>query len=159
MRVERAAELDAGAVRALFDEAAAWLTLRGIRQWSPGSWPEPAIAAAAACGELWVVRGTKCLAAALSLCNEDPDIWGASSGRELYLHKLTVARAHAGAGLGARLLDWARGETRTRGCSVLRLDCVAANVFLRRYYADAGFAERGETTFGRVRLARFEISV
>lgn len=159
MRVERAGESDAGAVRALFDEAAAWLVSRGIRQWSPGSWPEPAVAAAIGRGEVWVVRGSECLDAALSLADEDPEIWGPPEGRELYLHKLIVARARAGARLGARLLEWARDEARARGRELLRLDCVAGNLFLRRYYADAGFAERGEVDLGRVRLARFEVSV
>jgi GNAT superfamily N-acetyltransferase len=159
MRVERAGEADASAVRALFDEAAAWLVARGVRQWSPGSWPEAAIAAAIARGEVRVVRGPECLAAALSLSDEDPEIWGPSAGRELYLHKLTVARAHAGTGLGRRLLGWARSEARARGRELLRLDCVSGNAFLRRYYADAGFAERGEVELGRVRLARFEVTV
>jgi GNAT superfamily N-acetyltransferase len=132
---------------------------RGIPQWRPGSWPESAVAAAIARGEVWVVRDAACLAAALSLADEDPEIWGPSEGKELYLHKLTVARARAGAGLGGRLLDWARAQARERRRELLRLDCVASNAFLRRYYSDAGFAERGEVDLRRVRLARFEVSV
>ena len=158
MRVERAVPEDAHAVRALFDQAAGWLTARHVRQWRPGSWPEPAISSAIARGEVWVVRGDSSLAATLSLLDADPEIWGPSAGRELYLHKLVTARERAGERLGARLLDWAREQARARGRSWLRLDCVSGNPFLRRYYADAGFAERGEVDLGRVRLARFEIS-
>jgi len=105
-----------------------------------------------------VRAGTK-LPAMLTLADEDPEIWGAGDGSALYLHKLTVARASAGSGLGRRLLDWAADEARARGRLHLRLDCVAFNTFLRRYYAAAGFAERGEVDLGRVRLARFERSV
>jgi GNAT superfamily N-acetyltransferase len=69
---------------------------------------------------------------------------------------LVVSRAERGTGLGRRLLDWACERARELGRASLRLDCVASNEFLRRYYADAGFEERGEVDLGRVRLARFE---
>jgi GNAT superfamily N-acetyltransferase len=159
MRVERAGEADAAAVRALFDEAAAWLGARGILQWSPGTWPEAAIAAAIARGEVWVVRGARTLSATLSLVDADRALWGRPSGDELYLHKLIVARAHRNERLGKQLLGWACGEACARGRTRLRLDCVAGNAFLRRYYAGAGFAERGEVDLGSVRLARFELTI
>ena len=156
MRVERARSDDAGAVRALVDEAAEWLSARGIRQWTPGSFGEIAIAAGIAHGEVYVVRAGADLAATLALVDEDPEVWGPGDGTALVLHKLTVARASAGAGLGRRLLDWACEQAVTHGRFKLRLDCVASNDFLRRYYAAAGFEERGDVDLGRVRLTRFE---
>ena len=67
-----------------------------------------------------------------------------------------MARACAGRGLGAQLLAWALAEAAARGRALLRLDCVASNDFLRRYYAAAGFRERGEVALGELRLTRFE---
>jgi GNAT superfamily N-acetyltransferase len=156
MHVERARSDDAAAVRALVEEAAEFLSARGIRQWIPGALPALVIPGGIARGEVWVVRSGAELAASLTLEDEDLETWGASDGSALYLHRLVVARAHAHSGFGRRLLAWARDEARARSRAHLRLDCVASNTFLRRYYAEAGFAERGEVGLGRVRLARFE---
>ncbi|MFI5314614.1 MAG: GNAT family N-acetyltransferase [Myxococcota bacterium] len=156
MRVERAQSGDAAAVCALVDEAADWLSRRGIRQWTPGSFPEAAVAPGIARGEVYVVRAGAGLGAALTLVDDDPEVWGPGDGSALVLHKLTVARASAGSGLGVRLLAWACEEAMTRGRRSLRLDCVASNTFLRRYYAAAGFEERGDVDLSRVRLTRFE---
>jgi GNAT superfamily N-acetyltransferase len=159
MHVERARSDDAAAVRALVGEATEFLCARGIRQWVPGALPAFVIPRGIARGEVWVVRAGAELAASLTLEDEDLETWGASDGSALYLHRLVVARAQAGAGLGRRLLAWARDEARARGRSRLRLDCVASNAFLRRYYAEADFEERGEVDLGGVQLARFEIKV
>lgn len=158
MRVERARTDDAAAVRALVEEAAEWLTARGIRQWRPGALPDFVIPRGIAHGDVFVVRAGEKLAASVTLEDEDVPTWGPSDGTALYLHRLVVARAHAGSGLGPRLLAWARGETVARGKSALRLDCVASNAFLRSYYPGQGFAERGEVTVGPVTLARFELT-
>jgi GNAT superfamily N-acetyltransferase len=115
---------------------------------------------AANCGEVFVVRGANgALDATLQLQDSDPDVWGADDGDALYLHRLTVARRCAGSGLGGRLLAWALGEAGARGRALLRLDCVASNDFLRRYYAAAGFSERGEARLRELLLTRFERAV
>jgi len=160
LRVERAQADDAAAVYALFEESAEWLGARGIRQWLPGALPAPVVTAGIARGEVFVVRGARGgLDATLQLQDADPDVWGPDDGSALYLHRLCVARARAGAGLGARLLAWALGETAARGRARLRLDCVASNGFLRAYYTKAGFAERGEARLGDFVLTRFERAV
>jgi hypothetical protein len=64
--------------------------------------------------------------------------------------------------LGHRLLDWAAYRASTLGRRYVRLDCVADNTFLRDYYAQAGFADRGEidsqfpAPVGTLRLRRYE---
>jgi GNAT superfamily N-acetyltransferase len=125
----------------------------------PGRLPGFVIPRGIARGEVWVVRAGAELAGSLTLQDEDLETWGVNDGSALYLHRLVVARAHAGAGLGRRLLAWAVDEAQARGRRSLRLDCVASNTFLRRYYAEAGFAERGEVDLGGVQLARFEIKL
>src|SRR5262245_59633300 len=121
MRVERARSEDAAAVHALLDEAARWLTARGIRQWAPGAYPAQRVAASVARGEVFVVRGANgALDATLELAAADPEVWGADDGRALYLHRLTVARACAGRGLGKELLGWALAEAGARGRALLR---------------------------------------
>jgi GNAT superfamily N-acetyltransferase len=57
----------------------------------------------------------------------------------LYTHKLTVARAYAGRGLGAELLDWAGTRAADIGATWLRLDVWTTNLDLQRYYLEQGF--------------------
>ena len=155
MNPERARPEDADAVYALLHEAAVWLTARGISQWKPGALPRSVVEAGIARGEIFVVRPAGGLVATLQLEESDPGTWGDDAGDALYLHRLCVARSEASQGLGLQLLDWARTEARARGRRLLRLDCVASNARLRRYYEAAGFLARGEVDVG-IRLARFE---
>ena len=60
-----------------------------------------------------------------------------------YVHRLAVPRR--GTGQGQRLLGWAAQQVTDRGRSHLRLDCVATNGELRRYYERLGFAYCGDT--------------
>ena len=155
MKPELAHPEDVDAVYALLHDAAVWLTVRGVSQWKPGALPRSLVENGIARGEIFVVRSPSRLVATLQLTESDPEIWGDDAGVALYLHRLCVARADSGKGLGLRLLDWASAEARTRGRRMLRLDCVASNVALRRYYEAAGFEPRGEVDVGIV-LARFE---
>lgn len=155
MKPESARPQDCDSVHQLLHDAAVWLEARGIEQWKPGAFPRRIVADGIARGEIFVVRDKDALVATLQLEASDPATWGTDAGDALYLHRLCVARSHAGDGLGLRLLDWAAATARARGLRLLRLDCVASNDTLRRYYARAGFAERGEVEVG-VRLARFE---
>lgn len=46
--------------------------------------------------------------------------------------------------MGHHLLAWAEQQVASASRRYLRLDCVPRNMFLRRYYEDAGFVARGE---------------
>jgi GNAT superfamily N-acetyltransferase len=54
-------------------------------------------------------------------------------------HKLTVARAYAGRGLGVELLDWAGNRAAVNGAKWLRVDVWTTNSKLQQYYLDHGF--------------------
>ena len=71
----------------------------------------------------------------------NPDLWTPAEAAEpaLYAHKLTVARAYAGRGLGAELLDWAGTRAVESGATWLRLDVWTTNHELQRYYLEQGF--------------------
>jgi len=61
----------------------------------------------------------------------------------LYLHGFAVRRALAGRGISLAMLTWAAERRREAGKPLLRLDCVAHNARLVRYYDEAGFSRRG----------------
>ena len=135
---------EASDVLAVLDEAAAWLSERGIAQWPSRfepSWVEAAIGR----GETWLVKVDGTVSATVTLDLADP-VWDGIAGRALYVHRMAVRRRAAG--LGAAVLGWAAGLARERGREALRLDCVAANTRLRAYYERAGFAYRGDASVG-----------
>ena len=80
----------------------------------------------------------------------------------VYVHTLAVKRAGTDQRLGHHMLDWAGARAATLQRTYVRLDCVTDNTFLRDYYSQAGFNERGEidaqfpARVGMLRLQRYE---
>jgi GNAT superfamily N-acetyltransferase len=97
---------------------------------------------------------------------EDP-LWAdrADGGGAGYVHRLAVR--DRGTGLGEWLLDWADDHVARSGGDRLRLDCIAWDGPLRRYYERAGFVHVDDVPLpplpgvpppahGPVALARYE---
>ncbi|HZC06136.1 MAG TPA: GNAT family N-acetyltransferase [Ktedonobacterales bacterium] len=145
----RAAEADAATLVALYDEAAAWLTAGGLRQWAPGQFTPVMVVEELRVGHaVYLLRRDDEPVGKLTLQWDDPEMWGERSPDAGYVHGLCVRRAVAGLGVGAALLDWAGQRVRTSGRRWLRLDCMAANPALRAYYERLGFTYRGEAEEG-----------
>ncbi|WP_069874474.1 GNAT family N-acetyltransferase [Streptomyces malaysiensis] len=124
-------------------DTASWLQVRGIDQWS-NPFPSQHIAASIQRGEVFLVKEGEGpdVAATITLDQEaDPLLWTEDERREpaLYVHKLTVDRAHAGIRLGARMLDWAGDRAARHGARWLRLDAWTNNPRLHEYYIDLRF--------------------
>jgi ribosomal protein S18 acetylase RimI-like enzyme len=83
----------------------------------------------------------------------------------VYVYTLAVRRKWAKQQFGCRLLEWASHRAQSLGRRWVRLDCVAENAFLRSYYTQAGFTDRGEieaefpAPVGALRLRRYEKQV
>jgi len=149
-------------VLAILDEAAGWLASRGVEQWPARFRPEWVVEQVAA-GYTWLAWVDGAAVGTVTLDWDDP-LWTDGIGAG-YVHRLAVRRGAAG--LGRALLDWAGRATRQHGHDRLRLDCVARNRRLCRYYEAAGFAARGTALVGgapgqriaggdRTLVARFE---
>jgi ribosomal protein S18 acetylase RimI-like enzyme len=95
--------------------------------------------------------------ATFSLLRSDALYWPASADDALYLHRFAVRRDAAGAGRHA--VEWAVGEARRRGREYIRLDCLAENPGIRRYYERFGFAAVDETLIDGVRFSLYEMRV
>ena len=135
---------DADALLAQLEEAAEWLTARGIHQWRPGSFARGPLLDEIAAGERYLVRWDGMLAGTLRLCWDDPETWGERAPDAGYVHGFAVARVYSGRALGRALLDWAARAATAAGKTTLRLDCHANNAALRAYYERAGFTLCGE---------------
>jgi GNAT superfamily N-acetyltransferase len=95
--------------------------------------------------------------ATATLQTTDPDVWGtdvAIRAETLYVHRLATSRS--GAGIGAAMLSAAEDWAASSGARLVRLDCAAQNLRLRRYYADHGYSEVAEVERPSWRLALFE---
>jgi RimJ/RimL family protein N-acetyltransferase len=162
LEVRAAGHDDLPTVHEILDGAAAWLAERGIRQW-PVPYPREPIARALAGGGLWVgARGGR-IVATMRTAHRDPGIWGEDPVPALYVHALAARREPLGRGSGLELLRWAARAAAQEGLEVVRLDCVAGNERLRRYYRRAGFRYVGDVDqrVGTVRWrsSLFEIAV
>jgi GNAT superfamily N-acetyltransferase len=119
---------------------------RGIDQWS-SPWPVQGSDGRGAlrnirAGETFIAWDAGTPAATITVDRwANPDLWTPVEAAEpaLYAHKLTVARAYAGRGLGAELLDWAGTRAADSRARWLRLDVWTTNHKLQRHYLEQGF--------------------
>ncbi len=122
-------------------EAAAWLRQRGIDQWS-NPFPPEGILATIEAGETWIAWDGPVPVATITVAREgETELWSEAERAEpaIYCHKLSVARAYAGRGLGAELIDWAGGIAHQERRRWLRLDAWDTNASLHHYYRSQGF--------------------
>jgi ribosomal protein S18 acetylase RimI-like enzyme len=156
---------DLGRYLDLLEEVAEWLEMRGIRQWPPGNFRRSAeyYAQSIAQHEVQLASIGDALVGTLRVLLREPIVWPEVVDEDaIYVYNLAVRRAWADLGLGHRMLDWAAARAASVGRKYVRLDCVTDNSFLRDYYTQAGFEERGEIEarfpppVGALRLRRYE---
>ncbi|WP_026248918.1 tyrosine-protein phosphatase [Streptomyces sp. LaPpAH-108] len=142
----RADERDLPTLVRLRDDAARWQAGRGIDQWKPGQLGEDHFRARLADGEVWIASlgpGGP-VAGAWELWWDDPAAWGPQPPVAGYVHRLMTDRRTAPPGTGRLLLAEAERRIAASGRTRCRLDCLADNARLRRYYEAAGYAVVGE---------------
>jgi GNAT superfamily N-acetyltransferase len=143
MTIERATAADLPEVLALLNGAAAWLHSRGLDQW-PHGFTVGRIGPMIARREVWIARDGGRPVGTVTISGEaDLDFWTAAESREpaVYVSKLAVSRADAGAGLGALLLRWAVDYAARIGCDWARLDAWRTNDQLHAYYRRQGWEQ------------------
>ena len=155
VEVRRAGPEDVDEIVEILSEAARWLLGRGIRQW-PDPFPPGRVAEVTQRGDFYLARVDGEAVGTLALLWSDPAFWGEQPADARYVHALAVRRAHAGRGLGKRLLDWAGEQTAAAGREYLRLDCRSDNPALRAYYERQGFERRGEVEIDDFRATLLE---
>jgi ribosomal protein S18 acetylase RimI-like enzyme len=65
----------------------------------------------------------------------------------------------AAAGTGRHAVTWCLREARRRGREYVRLDCLAENPGIRRYYERFGFTAVDETVLDGTRYSLYEVPV
>jgi len=143
--VEQGTPDDVAEAVELLDGARRWLRDRSIDQWRHAI-PAEVVLADAERGELFVVRSCRGLEAIATITDHDPETWGADVTPALYVHRLAVAQASRGHGLGQGLLGWASARAAARHKAFVRLDCADDNHGLRRFYESQEFQHVKDTT-------------
>jgi ribosomal protein S18 acetylase RimI-like enzyme len=148
LQISPATQDDLATILDILEQAAAWLHSKGIVQWQIGEFRGRqlgSITAGIEQGEFHLARLGYSVVGTMRLQWSDPRCWPDVADDDAgYLHSLAIGRDWAGRGLGRRMLEWAEAEVAATGRAYLRLDCVAHNHALVRYYQNAGFIARGE---------------
>ena len=145
IEILRAEPADLDTVVSILEEAAQWIMAQGIDQW-PATFPpqwRTRIVESIQRGEVHLARLDGQPVGTLTLQWSDRMVWGDIEDDAGYVHRLAIRRAFGGKGLGRQLLGWAEAMVAVAGKEHLRLDCMAENPALMRYYERAGFVYRG----------------
>ena len=139
--IRRAAIDDAPILLSLWLDAAEWLQAKGIDQWHPSRFSLDGAIAAIRDAEVYIAELGREAVGTYLIMWSDPVIWRElDDGEAGYIHKLAVRRDCKGRGLVLKLLRDAERRIAGRGKRLIRLDCMADNERLNRYYLDAGYA-------------------
>jgi ribosomal protein S18 acetylase RimI-like enzyme len=137
----RARPEDLPQIVGILSEAAAWAKAKGIDRWWPVPFPEGWVRPGIRRGEVAIAESQSRIVGTLTLTRQDPRLWGEQSSIAGYVHRIAIRREFAHQRLGRRILEWAAAEVQSWGRSKLRLDCLATNESLVRYYLNQGFRE------------------
>jgi len=143
--VTRARGMELEDILAVLDSAAHWLISNGINYpWRPGEWPRARMVDSIERGEVYLAKLGPRNVATITLQWSDELFWPNYPADAGYIHRLAVATDFHGREIGSHLLRWADLKAKENGKKYLRLNCMAADLALRRYYERAGFICREE---------------
>jgi GNAT superfamily N-acetyltransferase len=144
LELQAAGPDDLEQVQKILSESARWMReQRGVTDQWPERFPDGVIADAIAAGEVFLARVGSDVIGTIRIQDADEAAWGEDEAQAIYVHSLAVRRDRRGQGLGAAILDQVQKDAGAAGKPLLRLDCLATNTGLRRYYNKLGFTCRG----------------
>jgi ribosomal protein S18 acetylase RimI-like enzyme len=130
---------DEKAVKQILDSAAAIPASKGIEQWQD-PFEMQSVERNIKKGGVYLFYDGKDNAIGTVDCRyEDRTVWGDDSSSALYIHRLAINPVYSGNRLGEQILDWVVSKARGENMEFVRLDCVAHNKKLCRYYEAYGF--------------------
>ena len=144
----------------LIIEAAHWLEREGKTLWNPLELTPEAVLERYRLDELFLATLESKSVGTAVLQDTDPLFWpNVLEGEALYAHKLSIARAHAGKGLGRALLDAVRAEAQAWGRQFLRLDTSSKHLPLCAFYENYSFIKVGERQVGPYPVHLYQLEV
>jgi len=165
LAIRRAGSGDVDEAARILEDAIEWAAELGFDSWPPGTFSDPGawgrerLLEALRADGLYLALLDGEPIATFSLMPEDSLFWPEAADDALYLHRFAVLRAHRGGSIGTASLRFMQEEVLRAGQRYLRLDCLAHNSGIRRYYEAAGFEHRGDTVVNDMRLSLYELDV
>jgi GNAT superfamily N-acetyltransferase len=159
VRIARSSDVETSA--AIIDEVAEWGDAEGFPSFGAGGYAGPESRGAGylrddiAANGLYLVWQGDTAVATFSLLEQDPMFWPNAGDDALYLHRFAVRRSAAG--IGRHAVAWCFEEARRRERSCVRLDCLADNPGIRRYYERFGFVVIEERMINGTHYALYEV--
>lgn len=150
LNIVRAALADYNAVMAILREAADWISARGNPPWN--HWymdaGERILRDRIEHHEVYLVHRDGVPVGTVTIQWSDPEVWGEHGldDRAGYIHGIAITRSVGGMRVGERLLQWAVETIAAQGRQFARLDTIASNAILCRYYQQRGFRPLGTAT-------------
>ncbi|WP_052350372.1 GNAT family N-acetyltransferase [Paenibacillus gorillae] len=151
--VSVAKDEEAAEVMSLLLETAKWLQSIGSQQWSGllhGNDSHDTVGSIKQ-EEVFVCKHNNEIVGVVILKRQpsawDSELWGSKAYADdgaVYLHRLTISRKQANAGLGAALLNWCDSAVSFKEKKVMRLDCIASNPKLFAFYEGNGYEYMGQ---------------
>lgn len=160
--IDKAYTADLPTAIGILGEAAARLRARGIQQWTypPPPGLERLLEREIVAGHLYLARlATERRILGLFRLRWEDAYWTALTGEAGYVHSFALCDDAVGHGIGQQILAWIGDYVRSRQCRYLRLDCIASNGRLRRYYEEQGFIYCGQVVDGDYTLALYQLSL
>lgn len=160
LKVKIAKGKDADKAISLHEEAALWMSNEGINQWP---YPSPQryknlIKRESAKGNVylaWTIADSEPIGT-FRLEWAPNELWMERPDGAAYLYSLSIVRTVKGQGIGVAIVQWIENFVKQQSVAFLRLDCMATNAVLRRYYERLGFTLVGETAGGEYSAALYE---
>ncbi|WP_139991844.1 MULTISPECIES: GNAT family N-acetyltransferase [Paenibacillus] len=163
IKVFQAKPEDTAEVLELLIQTAQWLKSKGSTQWGgllhgvdSHQTPE-----AIKRGEVYIFIQGSVLVGMVMLMQQasawDRELWG-DEGHEnsVYLHRLNINREAAGKDLGEAIVHWADSGIHFSGKDRIRLDCIANNEKLNRFYLNCGYTFIGSATNASGEFNKYE---
>lgn len=152
---EQAKPSDTGAVMDLLKQTALWLKEQGSTQWNALLEGEDSHGTDQAVqrGDVFIFKHEEQVVGMVMLLQQpsdwDVDLWG-DEGHEqaIYVHRLAISRAYAGKQLGRKIMEWVESGITFAGKTRIRLDCIAENSTLNRFYSSLGYEYMGLSESG-----------
>ncbi|MBW7456725.1 GNAT family N-acetyltransferase [Paenibacillus sepulcri] len=163
INVFQAKSEDTEDVLQLLVRTAEWLRSKNSTQWSGLLQGEDSHRTPEAIkrGEVYIFMQGEVLAGMVMLMLKesawDRELWG-EEGHEssVYLHRLNINREAAGTNLGEAIVRWAGSGIHFAGKDRIRLDCIANNPVLNRFYRSCGYEYIGLASNSMGEFSKYE---
>mgnify|MGYP002639235539 CR=1 FL=1 len=132
----------------------------GESLWTDEEVSNPAIEKDVLAGDYYLLLDGEQVLAIFIMQDFDSYYWPeAKAGEALYLHRIVVRRAFAGAGHSQTILRFVVDRARQLGIPFIRLDCDRYRAGLNQLYTNLGFHFHSEVTIGDYHGNRYQLDV